>query len=311
MAQPDISVVTASYNTREITDKCLKYLGRAVEHAKREGYEVEVIVVDNGSKDGSAEMIAKKYPWVKLAVSKVNTGFSGGNNIGMKRSRGKYILLLNLDAFVKKETLVECLEYMEGKGRCDVMGVRLLNKDGSLQATAGYLPTPVNTLQWLLGLDVVDEYPVVWRLAGKAIHPRNSGFFVREREVGWIMGAFMFMKREVYEKTGGFDEKIFMYMEEVEWCKRMKDKGFSIRYVPRMTVTHLGQASSGFDLRKPLIREMEVLPYYLAKHYPEWVGVIKLAMKAGVGLRWLAFGILGQKKRADIYREMLGAIWSK
>ncbi len=311
MAQPDISVVTASYNTREITDKCLKYLGRAVEHAKREGYEVEVIVVDNGSKDGSAEMIAKKYPWVKLTVSKVNTGFSGGNNIGMKRSRGKYILLLNLDAFVKKETLVECLEYMEGKGRCDVMGVRLLNKDGSLQATAGYLPTPVNILQWLLGLDVVDEFPVVWRLAGKAIHPRNPGFFAREREVGWIMGAFMFMKREVYEKTGGFDEKIFMYMEEVEWCKRMKDKGFSIRYVPRMTVTHLGQASSGFDLRKPLIREMEVLPYYLAKHYPEWVGVIKLAMKAGVGLRWLAFGILGQRERADIYREMLGVIWSK
>lgn len=307
MAQPDISIVTASYNTREITDKCLKYLGRAVGYARRKGYEVEVVVVDNGSKDRSAEMIAKKYPWVKLTISKVNTGFSGGNNLGMKQSSGKYILLLNLDAFVKEETLVESLEYMKRNKGCDVMGVRLLNKDGSLQPTAGYLPGPGNTLQWLLGLDVVDEFPAAWRLV-QVMHPRNPGFFAKEREVGWIMGAFMFMKREVYEKTGGFDEKIFMYMEEVEWCKRMRDEGFRIWYVPSIAVTHLGQASSGFDLRKPLIREMEALPYYFAKHYPEWVGIIKLAMKAGVGLRWLAFNVLGQKERADIYREMWGKI---
>lgn len=299
----DCSVVVLSFNTRKITAECLGRLESARKVAESKGISVEIIVVDNNSSDGSKEMILKYYPQVKLIASKTNIGFTGGNNLGMEKSSGDYILLLNSDAFVKKDTIVNCLSYLRTNDQCALLGCKLLNKDGSLQPSAGYLPTPVNTLSWLLGLNIVDKLPIIWRIV-PSVHPKNKNFFKKDHKVGWVMGAFMFMRREVYKKTKGFDEKIFMYMEEVEWCKRILEAGFGIWYVPNFSITHLGGASSSYDLKKPLLAEMQTLPYYFSKHYPSWRILISKLIKVGMLVRWVVFSLLGKKHKANIYKEI-------
>src|SRR3989344_8852417 len=110
--RPDLSVVILSFNTKKITDECLTRVERAAAEAKKSRLKVETIVVENGSIDRSAEMILKKYPWVKLVRPGRNAGFAAGNNLGMKAARGKYILLINTDTFLEKETLEEAVSYM-------------------------------------------------------------------------------------------------------------------------------------------------------------------------------------------------------
>lgn len=288
-----ISVVIVSYNTKDITDKCLNCIGD----------QAEVIVVDNASTDGSVEMIRRKYPKVKLLAQKTNTGFTGGNNIGMQASSGDYILLLNSDAFLEKDTLRKCLDYMQTNPRCDVLGCRLTFADGSFQPSAGYLPNPINTFLWVWGVDVL---PVFKHLI-PSVHPQQAAFFTA-RQVGWVTGAFMFMKRPVYEKTRGFDEKFFMYMEEVDWCKRIDQAGFQVWYTPNFSVVHLQGASNKFDMSRGLVREMQGLVYYFNKHYRYISGLMKLVIWWGNLARIVAFTVVGKPERADVYRTIIKAL---
>ena len=121
------------------------------------------------------------------------------------------------------------------------------------------------------------------------------------------MGAFLFIKSEVYKKTGGFDENFFMYMEEVDWCERIAKAGFQIWYTPSFEITHLDKASSGFDLTKPLTREIQGLRYYLKKYYPKYDFIMGTVIWLGVFGRFLGFSLLGDP-RAKIYGEILKVI---
>src|SRR4030042_3149838 len=145
MLKPGLSVIIVSWNTKSVTDECLKRLKVAAYHV-RDKLTVEVIVVDNDSKDGTSEMIEKKYPWVKLVRSGTNLGYAKGNNLGYKKSspKSKYLLLLNSDAYVEKETLVNSLNYFDSNKDCDVLGCKLLHENGKLQPSAGSLPTPMS-----------------------------------------------------------------------------------------------------------------------------------------------------------------------
>ncbi len=294
MTSPLISIIICTYNTKDLTCECLDKLKTSIDFLKR---PVETIVVENGN-DGTGAVIKKKYPWVKLIEPSENTGFAKGNNLGIKLSdkNTKYYLLLNTDALVEKETLKKAVEFMEGNSDCDVMGCRLKFGDGRMQPSAGFLPTPENTTYWMLGLDALTD---------KQVHPKTADFFQKDRQVEWVMGAFLFMKSEVVKKTKGFDETFFMYMEEVEWCKRINDTGFKIWYTPGFEITHLDKASSGFDLRKPLTREMQGLVYYLKKYFPNSNLYMKIVIWLGVLGRFVGFGLLGNKLRSDIYKDIL------
>ena len=219
MKRPGISVVIVSWNTKDITDKCLASMKKAVAFVKNKA-DVEVIVVENDSEDGTPEMIAKKHPWVKLKPSGSDLGYGKGNNYGYARANHKYdyLLLLNNDAYVNEDTLAKSLEFMQNHPDCDVMGCQLRFQDGRFQPSAGYLPTPMSVWSWIWGLELV---PGIKNLF-KPFHPKEKDFFKKDREVGWTMGAFLFMKMDIYKKSKGFDENFFMYMEEVEWCRRVK-----------------------------------------------------------------------------------------
>lgn len=297
---PLISVIICTYNTKDMTLRCLGDLKKSIEHL---GEPVETIVIENGT-DKTGEVIKKKYPWVKLIEPKENTGFAKGNNLGIKAAnkKVKFFLLLNTDAFVKPDTLRKAVDYMNNYSDCDVLGCRLNFDDRKLQASGGYLPTPFSVFSWIWGLDLL---PVVNRFL-KSVHPKNPGFFRTNREVGWVMGAFLFMKREVVEKTRGFDENFFMYMEEVEWCRRIKDNGFKICYTPSFEVTHLDKASSKKypeKLRKIYRNEILGVVYFLKKYYPAQIKWMSPLIKLGLFVRILAFSLAGNKLRRLAYLE--------
>ena len=291
----DLSVIILSFNTSDITGRCLGKLKIAKEYCEsRLKNKVTVTVVDNGSSDSSAEMIRSEYPWVKLIASRTNLGFSKGNNLAMKQSKNPLILLLNSDVYVSEESLYKALAYFRVNLNCDVLGARLNYANGKLQPSAGNLPNPLNIIFWILGL--------------RGFHPKNKAYFSKAHPVGWIMGAFFMLKRKVFESTGGFDENLFMYMEEVEWCKRILDIGFKIWYVPQIEVVHLHGASTNFDLTPGFLNELKGIKYYLKKHYPHFYLPTKFFLILGLVFRVIAFSLLGKTKRARVYLEGLKVV---
>lgn len=295
----DLSVIILSYNTKEITDECLARLKESVDFCqKKMGNKIEVIVLDNASEDGSSEMIAKKHPWVTLIESKTNTGFSRGNNMAFSQSKFPMVLFLNSDVYAEEDSLVKALEYFKNPD-CDVLGVKLLHQDKSFQPSAGNLPTPLNTIYWILGISLIPGM----REFTNPFHPNYQSFFKSPTvvPVGWISGAFLMIKKEVFERVGGFDEKIFMYLEEVELCKRIKEAGFKIWYAPNIAVTHLHGASSKFDSTLAFVNELKGLRYYLKKYHPGSYWLVKMFLILGLILRVMVFSLLGKTQRARAY----------
>lgn len=292
MTNLDLSVIILSFNTKDITGRCLSKLKEAKEFCQKKlNNEIEVIVLDNASSDGSASMIKTDYPWVRLIESEENTGFSKGNNMAMAKSKNPFILLLNSDVYLEEDSLYKALAYFRVNLNCDALGARLNYANGILQPSAGPLPSFFNIILWIFGL--------------KGFHPRSKAYFSRAHEAGWIMGAFFMMRRKVYEATLGFDENLFMYMEEVEWCRRIKDKGFKVWYVPHVSVVHLHGASANFDLTSSFLSELKGIKYYLHKHMASLHLILKAFLSAGLILRIIAFSLLGNTKRARVYLEGL------
>lgn len=301
----DLSVIILSYNTKDITDRCLLKLEEARKYCeKRLGNKVEIIVLDNASEDGSLEMIRDDHPGVKLIASKENTGFSKGNNLAIKQSNNSFILLLNSDVYVEEDSLYKALAYFRVNLNCDVLGARLNYTTGRLQPSAGNLPNPLNIIFWILGLSLMPLLSGIVPL----FHPRSRSFFSKAHQVGWIMGAFFMFKREIFEKVGGFDENLFMHMEEVEWCKRIKDKGYKVWYVPQVEVVHLHGASTNFDLKSSFLNELKGIKYYLKKHYPVFYYPTRLILVFGLILRIIAFSLIGKTSRARVYLDGLGVV---
>lgn len=298
----DLSVIILSYNTKDVTKKCLEKVMEAKKYCENKlKNKVEVIVLDNASEDGSANMVKQDFPDVKLIASKENTGFSKGNNMVMKQSKYPYILLLNSDVYLEEDTLYKALAYFRVNLNCDVLGAKLKYASGKLQPSTGYLPNPFNSTPWIFG---ISNIPIIERFT-QPFHPTYRSFFTRAHQVGWVSGAFFMLRREVFDKTSGFDENIFMYMDEVEWCKRIKDKGFKVWYVPQVEVVHLHGASNKFDLKVQYINELKGIQYYFKKHYPSQYLLVRPVLILGVILRIIAFSLFGKTQRARAYVEGL------
>lgn len=305
MAKLDLSVIILSFNTKDITGRCLDKLWISKAYCERRlKNKVEVIVLDNGSVDGSVELIKQNYPWVNLIALKENTGFARGNNIAISKSKKPYILLLNSDVYLNEDSLYKTLAYYRVNLNCDILGARLNYSTGKLQFSAGNLPNPANIIFWILGLGLL---PLMNNFI-PPFHPKGENFFSKAHQVGWVMGAFFALKRKVFADTLGFDEQLFMHMEEVEWCKRIKELGFKIWYVPQIEAVHLHGASTNFDLKSSFLNELKGIKYYLKKHYSLFYFPTKLFLILGLILRIIAFSLLGKTSRSRVYMEGLGVV---
>ncbi len=231
---PDASVVLVSFNTRDLLRECLLTLNR-----EAGGITYETIVVDNSSRDGSAEMVASEFPHVRLIRSEINLGFAAANNRAFEMARGRYIVLLNSDAFLRTGALPLSVEHMDANPRVGLGGGRLVGRDNSWQPSARMFPSPLNSLLMMSGLAA--KFPKS-RLLGRM--DRTWADPLQPAQVDWVPGAYCIIRRSVLDRVGFFDERFFLYFEEVDLCRRFKAAKSEIWYWPDIVVEHLGGESA-------------------------------------------------------------------
>ncbi len=296
----DLSVIIVSFNAEKYMEKCLRSV-----YGSLSGIRTEVFVVDNASSDKGPDIVAKKFPQVKLIRNKENIGFGPAYNVAMKKAKGRYVLLLNPDTeMVQKDMLREMIDWMDKHPKAGVSSCALLNTDRSIQGTGGYFPTISRVFAWMLFLD---DIPLLDRLI-KPYHPLHpwsflySGeeFFKKLHEQDWVTGAFYLLRGKVLEEVGYFDESFFAYVEEVEYSKRIKDAGWEVWYLPKWKIIHYGQVSSSSEFATT--REFKELKQYYKKHEPAWkMPVLRMLLKIGAVLRIVVFGILKGPQSVKTY----------
>lgn len=230
----DASVVIVSFNTREVLRACLQSLYGSVG-----SQTVEVIVVDNASRDGSADMVAKDFPQAHLERSATNLGFAAANNIGFRIAGGRYIVLLNPDALVEPATLNKAIAHMDQCPRAGLAGGRLIDHGGADQPSARQFPSLLNEFLVLSGLAA--RFPCS-RLFGR--FDRTWADPEKAAAVDWVPGAFSIIRAQALKEIGFFDERFFLYYEEVDLCRRLKNRGWQTWYWPDLVVRHWGGESS-------------------------------------------------------------------
>jgi GT2 family glycosyltransferase len=275
-APPDVSVLILSWNARFFLRRCLASLfdpddpevrqawstaGHPPSVLTQETVSWEPVVVDQESLDGSAAMVAESYPQVKLVIQRPNLGFAGGNNVGIRHSTGRYVVLLNSDTVVRPGWLSQLVEYADAHPRAGLIGPRLLNPDGTLQYSCRRFPT--------LGAGLFRHTPLE-RLA-----PRNrftSDYLMKEwdhgspREVDWLSGACLLARREMIDAIGGLNEGYFMYFEDVDWAFRAHKAGWEVHYVPEPVILHEVGRSSDRRPRRMIVMHHESAYRYFRQH---------------------------------------------
>ncbi len=242
---PELSVVVVSYNTRELTRRCLRSVQ---EHAG--GIPTELILVDNASADGSADMVRRDFKEVRLIANADNRGFAAANNQAFEIARGRYVLLLNPDTEVLEGTIERVLAFAEANPKAGVVGCRVRYPNGTQQSTF-FRYLRLRTV--LLNLFV----PNRWMRRSEWLgHSRYIGADLdRIQNVEVIAGCFMLVPRAAIEQVGGMDEGYFMYGEEADWCYRMRRAGWSAQYYPDATILHHG-GQSARQTPGPMLRAM-------------------------------------------------------
>lgn len=266
-SSPDVSVILVSFNTREMLRECLETV------FAQTGVSLEVFVVDNASRDGSVDMLSAWFPQVRVIASPVNLGFAAANNRAMDLARGRYVVLLNTDAFLRPGDLALAVRKMDASPKAGLAGARLIGRDGHWQPSARQFPSVVNDLLALTGLSARFGRS---RFFGKA--DRTWADPSSPAAVDWVPGAFSIIRREVLDSVGHFDERFFLYYEEVDLCRRIVAAGWQVWYWPELVVVHIGGessrqvrclsiSSSGSQLT--LWRMRSALLYYRKHHPPQ------------------------------------------
>lgn len=231
---PELSVVIVSWNTRELLERCLRSL---IADAKNSGISTETIVIDNASSDGSVAALRQRFPEVTLEALKENLGFAAATNRGIRRARGRDILVLNPDTEVLPGALSAMLRALHSMPHVGMVGPLLLNPDGSLQSSGYRFPN--------LTQSFLDFFPLHPRLVGSKINGRVSpGDGMSPYAVDHPLGACMLVRRAVVERVGMLDEQYFLYSEEIDWCRRIVAGGWTVLIAPSAHIIHYGGQST-------------------------------------------------------------------
>lgn len=258
-ARPDVSVIVVNYNTAHLLAPMREALDASLGNLS-----VQLIIIDNASRDDSAAVLRRDFADAELIFNTSNVGFGRANNQGVARATGRYVLLLNTDAFVAPDTLTKTVGYMDEHPQCGVLGVRLEGRDGVLQPCCRYFPSPWNVFlkrtgwfRLFKGTRLVDD--MAWDHASV-------------RECDWVIGCYFLVRREVIDQVGLFDDRFFLYSEEVDHCWSAKAAGWKVVFFPHTTVVHWGGESAKSDARLTAGRQISELQVesellFFRKHY--------------------------------------------
>jgi N-acetylglucosaminyl-diphospho-decaprenol L-rhamnosyltransferase len=226
-----VTVIIVNFNTAHLLPPMFAALDAATGDL-----DLQCIIIDNASRDASVELIRRDYPQHHLIVNPVNVGFGRANNQALPFVEGRYVLLLNTDAFVAPDTLRKTIEYLEANPRCGVLGVRLVGRDGTMQPCCRYSPTPLNSFLRRTGMEKI--FPSV------AMADDLNWDHASVRRCDWVPGCYYLVRKETIDQVGLFDPRYFLYFEEVDHCRAVKRAGWDVVFYPDTTVVHIGGESA-------------------------------------------------------------------
>jgi GT2 family glycosyltransferase len=229
----DLSIIVVAWSIKDVVAECFTAIARSEDHLRK-----ELIYVDNGSTDGTVAMVKDKFPHTLIIESPTNLGFVKANNLAYPQTRGKYILLLNADAFVGKNTLQESVNFMEQRRDCGILGCRLVDRDGVMQPSARYFPTPWNLFLTKLGWINNQK---AWLKGIDNLQQDHSQII----ECDWVPGCYLMVRKAIIEDLNDclLRPDFFMYFEDTDICLRVKQKGWQVIFYPN-EVIHLGGVNS-------------------------------------------------------------------
>lgn len=285
----DLSIIIVNYNVKEFLQNLLHSLQKAVQNISH-----EIIVVDNASDDGSIEFIREKFSYVQLISNKTNLGFSKANNEGLKIAKGKYLLLINPDTIVSEDTISKMIQFFNNHDDAGLAGCKILNPDGSLQlACRRSFPGPWTSFCKVTGLSTLFPKSKLFARYNLTYLDENETY-----EVDAISGSFMMMKKEVYEKVGGFDEQFFMYGEDLDLCYRIQQNGYKVYYYPGTQIIHYkGESTKRSSLDETKIF-YDAMHLFVKKHFSSFF-IVESILRSAIGFRKF-FAFLGRRKLAII-----------
>jgi GT2 family glycosyltransferase len=270
-----LSVIIVNYNSKKLLENCLFSVQKAMQ--KIDG---EIIIVDNNSTDGSKEYLPLKFTNVKFIFNHANLGFAKACNQGFEISSGNHVLFLNPDTILTETCLKDCISFFETHADAGAAGVRMLDEDGNfLKESKRGLPSPAASFYKLFGLTAM--FP-----GSKTIAKYYQGH-LREDEnnpVDVLSGAFMMIKKEVFEKVNGFDESFFMYGEDIDLCLRITQQGYKNYYLGKVSITHSKGGSTVYNYK--YIRDFYgAMNLFVKKHYNDKPTLYRSFLHAGIGFR--------------------------
>ena len=258
----DLSVVIVSWNAQRYLELCLDSLASAPPSRS-----METLEVDNASADGTVEMVESRFPWVKLIRSSENLGFAKGNNLAIRQCQGRYIALVNPDVIVLPGCLDALADYLDHNPKVGNVGPRVLNPDGSLQSSCRRFPTLWNNLCSATAL--ASTFKGSRLLAGE-----HMFFFPHDRTmaVDVVVGCFSMIRREAFDAVGLLDEQLFMYGDDVDWCRRCWNAEWEVVFFPGAQAIHdRGKTTAPYPVRFALAQQRSVFHYWRKHH--GWLGV--------------------------------------
>jgi N-acetylglucosaminyl-diphospho-decaprenol L-rhamnosyltransferase len=316
LASPTLTVVVVTYNTRALALDCLASLEECAA-----GIAHETFVVDNASTDGTPGAVAAAFPGVDLIARSHNGGFSVANNEALRRARGRYTLLLNSDTRLRPGALEAMIDFLDAHPGTGMVGCRLVDGDGNVDASAGGLPGFRMQIASWLGIKRLVPRSAVRRALRSRLLRRLAdsvvgGYFVPATsgsepvEVDFLSGACVLVRGKVWAAVGLFDERFFLYLEDVDLCRRVASAGWRLDYLPAATVVHLGgrsfAARSGGGTHH-LSRERAVsLVHYFCKHGGRGQALAMRALIVGAVAPRLALALVrGDRDRSALLSSIV------
>ena len=299
----DLSVIIVSWNTQDLLRQCLESIFN-----QKVLCRYEVWVVDNNSADDTVWMVQHRFPQAHLIVNEDNLGFGKAANMALEQAKGRYQLLLNPDTLTSSGVLDKLVNFMDARSAVGIAGAQLLDENHKVQSSCYAFPTLFLTLvEALLLFRLFPSNPLFGR------YRMTHWSYDQEREVDWLAGACLILRRELIDQIGLLDERFFMYSEDTDLCYRAHQAGWGVRYYPSAQMIHMENRSAGQQPDQMKITWTESYVKFFAKHYGKrhaWVARALLGSGYALRLFLWSWVYLLDRERQSLAKRQLFKWWA-